>query len=101
MTFIIDAAEQVPKFDLKAVCGSDSTNACFRGETQARDALAQQWAQFPAADRARCVQLTTMSKMPSYVQVITCLEMAQNARQLPPEEQTPSSSQSKDKPKRR
>jgi hypothetical protein len=42
-----------------------------------------------------------MSKMPSYVQVITCLEMAQNARQLPPEEQTPSSSQSKDKPKRR
>jgi hypothetical protein len=29
--------------------------------------------------RARCVRLTTSSKMPSYVQVITCIEMARSA----------------------
>ena len=102
MTFVIATAEQVPKFDLKAVCGPDASDACFRGESQARDALAQQWSQFPAADRTRCVQLTTTSRMPSYVQVITCLEMARSARQLSPAaEEQPTNPQPEKKSKGR
>ena len=78
-------ADSVPRFNLNAVCAADGMrgpNVCVKSETAARDDLAKQWAQFPAVDRARCVQLATMSKMPSYVQVLTCLEMAREARQI-------------------
>jgi len=85
MPFVIGVAESVPRFNLDAICAPDGMrgpDVCVKSEIAARDDLAKQWAQFPAADRARCVQLATMSKMPSYVQVITCLEMARDARQI-------------------
>ena len=66
---IINVVDPVPKFDLRSIC--EGNEACVRGETAARNQLAEQWSQFPAAERARCVRLTTSSKMPSYVQVIT------------------------------
>jgi hypothetical protein len=60
-----------------------------RGLCQGRDGSPQStggaMVAVPAAERARCVRLTTSSKMPSYV-VITCIEMARSARQ-PSEEQ--------------
>jgi hypothetical protein len=91
--FIIGVAEQVPKFNLNAVCSTAMSEggpeACIRSETAARDDLAKQWAQFPAADRARCVQLATMTKTGGYVQVLTCLEMARDARQLAPDQRRP------------
>jgi hypothetical protein len=91
--FIIGLAEQVPKFNLNAVCSTAMSErgpeACIRSETAARDDLAKQWAQFPAADRARCVQLATMTKTGGYVQVLTCLEMARDARQLAPDQRRP------------
>src|SRR6266540_181672 len=34
-------------------------------------------------ERRRCVQLATMTNLPSYVQVLTCLEMAREAGKLP------------------
>jgi hypothetical protein len=78
--FFIGVADKAPRFNLNATCGG--SDGCVKSETAAHDDLAKQWAQFPAADRARCVRLTTVSKMPSYVQVITCLEMARDARRL-------------------
>jgi len=47
----------VPKFDLRSIC--EVNEACVSGETAARNQLAEQWSQFPAAERARCVRLTT------------------------------------------
>jgi len=79
--FIIGVADEVPKFNLNTTC-SGSSDRCVQSETAAHDDLAKQWAQFPAADRARCVQLATTSRMLSYVQVLTCLEMAREARRL-------------------
>jgi hypothetical protein len=82
---IIGVAERVPNFNLSAVCSAMSeggAEACIRSESAARDDLTKQWSQFPAADRARCVQLATMTKTGSYVQVLTCVEMAREARQL-------------------
>jgi hypothetical protein len=76
----IGVADKAPRFNLNATCGG--SDGCVKSENAAHEDLAKQWAQFPAADRARCVRLTTVSKMPSYVQVITCLEMARDARRL-------------------
>lgn len=87
---IMGVADPVPTFDVKPTCGGADVRAaggrgsdvCAKSEMAARDDLESKWAQFPAADRARCVQLTTMTRMPSYVQVLTCLEMAREAREL-------------------
>ncbi|MGH8512821.1 MAG: hypothetical protein ACREV8_02510 [Gammaproteobacteria bacterium] len=32
--FIIDVAEQVPKFDLRAVCGGENSGSCVTGEVK-------------------------------------------------------------------
>ena len=96
------AADTVPTFNIHPTCDGASVgisggpDVCMRSEQSARDELANKWAAFPAADRTRCVQLTNMTHMPSYVQVITCLEMARDARQLraPAERSTVGSSPS-------
>jgi hypothetical protein len=91
LPLMIAAADQVPTFDINPTCsgaqttagaGGKGTDVCTRSELGARDQLAQQWTQFQPDDRNRCVALTTMTRMPSYVQVLTCLEMARDARVL-------------------
>jgi hypothetical protein len=91
LPLVIAVADPVPTFDINPTCRGAAANAgaggkgedtCTRSELTARDQLAQQWEQFQPADRNRCVTLTTMTRMPSYVQVITCLEMARDARAL-------------------
>lgn len=86
------AQDQVPALNVDATCrGTETTAAgfgrgpdvCRRTELEARDKLVNQWSEFPPADRRRCVQLATMTNISSYVQVLTCLEMAQEARTLP------------------
>jgi hypothetical protein len=86
------AQDQVPVLDVEPTCrGSETTAAgfgrgpdiCRRTELGARDELTKQWSDFPASDRRRCVQLATMTAIPSYVQILTCLEMAREARNLP------------------
>jgi len=83
--------DTVPTFDVHPTCGDAApaaatgergSDVCVRGELAARDQLTKQWKQFPTGDRARCVQLAAMTHMPSYVEVLTCLEMERDARQL-------------------
>ena len=83
------AAGQVPTFDLDPTCsaaapspttGAHGTDVCKRSELGARDQLVREWSTFSAAERTRCVQLTNMTHMPSYVQVLTCLETARDTR---------------------
>jgi hypothetical protein len=87
-----ETGDQVPALNVEPTCqGTETTAAgfgrgpdvCRRAELEARDKLAKQWADFPAPDRRRCIQLATMTNIPSYVQVLTCLEMAREARTLP------------------
>ena len=91
LPLIMAAADTVPSFDIRPTCqgaaeragaGGRGPEACQNTELSARDQLAQNWNTFSAADRDRCVTLTTMTRMPSYVQVLVCLEMARDARNL-------------------
>jgi len=89
LPLIMAAADTVPSFDIRPSCqgaaetaGSRGPEACRNTEISARDQLAQEWNTFSAADRDRCVSLTTMTRMPSYVQVLVCLEMTRDARNL-------------------
>ena len=90
-------ADRVPQFNTEPTCRGAATastairstkDICQDKEKQARDDLARQWADFPAADRGRCVQSTAAGGIPSYVQLLTCLESAKLARQLPKDYET-------------
>ena len=80
----------VPFLDTRPTCAgaareisiTRTVDMCQHSEQQARDTLAAQWNSFPSADRATCVATTRIGGFPSYVQVLTCLELARDARDL-------------------
>jgi hypothetical protein len=55
-------------------------NACLRNEYQARLKLRQQWNWFSAAERKRCLDLSRLGGAPSYVELLTCLQIARDAK---------------------
>ena len=86
------AADQVPKLDTGRSCHSAGaaagmagrdTAACERDENNARAALEKEWSQFTLSDKAHCVRLGTLGGSPSYVELLTCLEMAKQVKELP------------------
>ena len=77
----------VPTYNLSPSCRSETSTAasdrsCMQNEQQARDALQQQWSQFAAADKANCLQVEETAGAPSYVELLTCLQMAVAAKKL-------------------
>jgi|ERR1051325_375393 hypothetical protein len=84
-------ASDVPTLDVTPTCrpiANDrsfaiDTDRCFKTEREARDQLTREWENFPAADRTLCTQTATMGGAPSYVELITCLEMKRDVAQLP------------------
>jgi hypothetical protein len=62
--------------------GRDSAQ-CQRDEQDARSKLEKDWSQYSAAQRNQCDGLVTTGGAPSYVELLTCLEMAKQAKELP------------------
>jgi hypothetical protein len=91
---LVLAADSIPKFDLDRTCrpaaaagvlpGRDSV-ACQRDERDARGKLEQDWARYNAAQKRQCASFAALDRAPSYVELLTCLEMAKQAQELPPE----------------
>ena len=86
MAPMIPIADGPPRFDIAASCrdvgksGVDigrPASACVADEEKARDQLQAKWSQYPLAARDSCVDGAKLGGPPSYVQVITCLEMKQ------------------------
>jgi hypothetical protein len=83
-------AADVPKLNVERMCresaAADPTidygpKRCIDSEHEARDQLARQWKDFPAADRQECTAVATMGGSASYVELITCLEMNRDVRE--------------------
>lgn len=91
---IVLAADSVPTFNVERTCrpaaaagvlpGRNSA-ACQQDENKARAKLEQDWPQFSTAQRAQCANFVAMDRAPSYVELLTCLEMAKQAKELPAE----------------
>lgn len=78
-------ADSVPKFDIARECRSEGGSTavlerCAADEAAARDQLQPQWIQFGPRDRAVCIRETSTDGTPSYVELLTCLEMARDAK---------------------
>lgn len=95
VSLTLPVADRVPKLDMRPNCNSvtkdgggvlgETVDNCMKSEKGARDKLVTTWRQYPAADQRRCTQLTTTGGPPSYVELLTCLEMAQDVRKVPTE----------------
>jgi hypothetical protein len=55
---------------------------CIQAEQDERDAMIKQWSTFSADDMRHCIAETTMGGDPSYTELLTCLEIARDARPL-------------------
>jgi hypothetical protein len=89
---VVAQAGEVPNLEFAAGCrntaaGNAATlDSCMRDEQGARQKLTTEWDGFPHADRTQCTALAKMgTALQSYVELITCLEMAKQARDLPKE----------------
>ncbi len=88
--FVLVAADRIPTFNVEPFCRVVASRAapvgdasiCMRKEMEARDQLAREWTQFVPADKAHCVQLSTIGGDPTYTALLTCLELQRDARNL-------------------
>ncbi|HET7849884.1 MAG TPA: hypothetical protein VFL51_12565 [Pseudolabrys sp.] len=89
---LVLAAEAVPHFNVEpgcraaavaAVAPNRTPDSCKHDENEARSKVEQEWSQFSAADKSHCVQLSRLGGAPSYVELLTCLELAKAAKTLP------------------
>jgi hypothetical protein len=89
---IVLAADPVPKFDISRSCRSAGATsgmatrdraACEHDENNARAALEKEWSQVSPPDKPHCVRLVTLGGSPSYVELLTCLEMAKGSKEHP------------------
>jgi hypothetical protein len=84
------AVDGVPNLNVEASCRAAAQQAasaeyvtvCRNSEQRAHDEIARQWPQSTTADRAQCVPAATAGGNPSYTELLTCLEMARDIRQL-------------------
>jgi hypothetical protein len=76
-------ADTVPTFDIVRECryeGGSTANVeqCSRDETAALAQLKTEWSQFARTDQKTCMVTTTTGGFASYVELLTCLEMARD-----------------------
>jgi len=84
-----DVPADIPRLNFAASCRAASENkatqdSCIGDEERARDQLAKDWGRFSPANQNQCTQLSSMKGFQSYVELLTCLQMAQDAKTLPP-----------------
>ena len=68
--------------DLEAGLRQTSFDQCMQAEQADRETMIKEWSTFTADERVHCVAETTMGGESSYTELITCLEMARDVRQL-------------------
>ncbi len=88
-------AADVPSFDVTPSCRAaaaaagatqDRLQTCLASEQRARKAAERQWNDFAPADRDLCARTASAGGMPTYTELVTCLEMARDTKNPPSEE---------------
>lgn len=81
----IAVSDTVPSFSIVRECrfegeSTEAVDRCSKDETDARQRLEGEWAQFAAADKNTCIVESTIGGFASYVDLLTCLEMSKDVR---------------------
>jgi hypothetical protein len=104
-TFVVVAAlclsglsarsDDIPTLDVNPVCrgiamqgeleaGLQQTSfqQCVESEQATREQIKKEWSTFSTADKTHCVALAKTGGEASYTELITCMEMARDVREL-------------------
>ena len=90
ISLVLSVADKLPAFEITGSCKEvfgfgltlpHNRETCIADEKEAHDRLHQKWSSYPATERGRCVG-ETMIGTPSYVDILTCLEMTQEGHAL-------------------
>jgi hypothetical protein len=65
-----------------AVVLGRNKEACLADETTAQDTLTQNWSKYSATDRTECVGMVTTGGPASYVELLSCVEILRDARNI-------------------
>jgi hypothetical protein len=85
------AADNVPKLNIGpsceaaargAVVAGRNIEACLGDERQAQEQAAKNWSQYRSEDKQQCVTLVNKGGPPSYVELLSCLEVMKDARSM-------------------
>ncbi len=80
----VAVSDTVPKFDIVQECrfeggSTDEFGRCSQDEAAALEQLKANWARFTGVDKSSCLSMATVAGIASYVELLTCLEMAREA----------------------
>jgi hypothetical protein len=80
----VAVSDAVPKFDIVGECRLEGGSTvefdrCSQDEAAALEELKANWAQFAGVDKSTCLSAATVGGFASYVELLTCLEMAREA----------------------
>lgn len=93
-THLLLVSGQVPQLDISPSCRAATSTAitlkrsvesCERAEMEARDKLQQEWSQYTDMQQGHCVRLSSLGGSPSYIELLTCLEIDKASKDLPAE----------------
>jgi hypothetical protein len=83
-------ATDIPTFNVEPHCRAvaeisgfaQDRDVCLRQEQAARQQLGVEWARFTPAGKSHCLRLSTLGNDPTYTELLTCLELDRDAREL-------------------
>ena len=93
-THLLLVSDRVPQLDIAPSCRAAanagvalnrSVESCQRAEMEARDKLQQEWGQYTDQQQGHCVRLSSLGGSPSYIELLTCLEIDKASKNLPAE----------------
>jgi hypothetical protein len=81
----VAVSNTTPKFDIARECrfegGSTADiDRCHQDEAEALEQLKANWTQFTGVDKSTCLAEATIGGFASYVELLTCLEMARDTK---------------------
>ncbi len=77
-----------------------TVESCINDENAARQDLVKNWSTFGADDRSHCLSLISTGGGPSYVELLSCLEMSRDAKKIAKGENTTDTQPAKTKSRR-
>ena len=101
----LPVSDSVPVLNIQQVCQgiaqqggvsfhdtdvTDEKKNCLDSEQAVRDQLVKQWSSFSASDKSDCTKESEMGGESSYTELLTCLEMARDVRNIHNEADTSS-----------
>ncbi len=90
-TNLVMVAAEVPKLNVEPSCKTAgvegmalgrTTESCLNDEKAAHDQLVKDWSTFSAADKSHCLSMISTGGSPSYVELLSCLEMSRDAKKI-------------------